>query len=305
MARKKPNRMSRRNWLLVVAGCLAVTALAYWKNMPDATIATPPAALQLTPVTVPGPSQDVVVAAPSRVVTAPAPAKDAASGPATKAPATKAPARVIRRDPSDAVTAERRDDPKPPSVPDVRVAPARATTYERRVADATALAGQDSDRALVELKRLAADEPNRPGAYEAMAGISLQKKDYAQARERIDSALAHGGKATFLAIHDHSRGNFDAGDPKATCVGELTILADEVRFEPRDGADRFSANWADVRDAGSNRFFGSGRGGFHVTINADGKYKNINLAPESKDKAEGKLILDLLKDYTRRSDRTK
>jgi hypothetical protein len=42
-----------------------------------------------------------------------------------------------------------------------------------------------------------------------------------------------------------------------------------------------------------------------VTITAAGKHKNFNLAPESKDKAEGKLILDLLSSYTRRSDRTK
>jgi hypothetical protein len=40
-------------------------------------------------------------------------------------------------------------------------------------------------------------------------------------------------------------------------VGELTILADEVRFEARDDGERFSANWPDVRDAGSNKFFGS------------------------------------------------
>jgi len=58
MARKKPNRMSRRNWLLVVAGCLAVTALAYWKNMPDATIAvagpTPVTSTPPLPTNVPG-----------------------------------------------------------------------------------------------------------------------------------------------------------------------------------------------------------------------------------------------------------
>ena len=87
-------------------------------------------------------------------------------------------------------------------------------------------------------------------------------------------------------------------------MGELTIHADEVRFEAR-GDDSFSANWADVREAGSNRFFGSGIGGFHVTFNAGGKYKNINLAPESKNKAEGKLILELLTAHVRRSDGTK
>ena len=309
MGRKKKNLMNRNQWLLFGAGCLAVTGLAYWKNLPDAATATSPAVLQLQPVTIPGPSNNLV-AAPSKVDGAPVPFKDTVGAPttnepATNAPATRASARVIRRDPPAAVTAERHEDAKPASAPDVKVAPARATTYDRRVADANALAGQDADRALVDLQRLATDEPKRPEAYEAMAGISLRKRDYAQARERIESALAHGGKATFTAIHDHSRGNFDAADPKATTVGELIILADEVRFVARGEGDGFSANWADVRDAGSNRFFGSGRGGFHLTVSDDGKYKNFNLAPESKDKDEGKLILDLLKTYSKRSDRTK
>ena len=63
--------------------------------------------------------------------------------------------------------------------------------------------------------------------------------------------------------------------------------------------------WADVLDAGANRFFGSGLGGFHVTINPDGKYKNFNLAPRSKDKFEAKLIVDLLSANARKTDRGK
>ncbi|MBY0497969.1 MAG: hypothetical protein K2Y23_27500 [Cyanobacteria bacterium] len=111
--------------------------------------------------------------------------------------------------------------------------------------------------------------------------------------------------ATFAIIHDHSRGNFETDHPKATCVGELRIFENELRFEPREGGDRFAASWADVKDVGGNRFFGSGRGGFHVSVNMDGKYKNFNLAPQSKEKAEAKQILDLLNSYTRRTDRTK
>jgi hypothetical protein len=309
MGRKKKNFMTRDHWLLVGVGCLVVTALAYWKNLPDAATPASPAVLQLQPVTIPGPGNDLV-ATPSKVDAAAVPFKDTVSAPTTNAPTTnvptsKAPARVVRHDPPAVVSAERHEDAKPVSAPDVKAAPARASTYDRRVADANALAGQDADRALVDLQRLAADEPRRPEAYEAMAGISLRKRDYDKAREQIESALAHGGKATFTVIHDHSRGNFDAGDPKATTLGGLTILADEVRFAARGEGDSFSANWADVREAGSNRFFGSGRGGFHLTVSDDGKYKNFNLAPESKDKDEGKLILDLLKSYSKRSDRTK
>lgn len=302
MGRKKASVPAKKGQLLLlVTSVLALAAIVVWQSSSTVKPA-PPAAVQLQPVTIPAPGNEVAAAAPLKVeaVPAPAPAGDTAS-PVTR----KSPARVVRRDPPAAVTAERRENAAPPSAPAVNKSPARATNYEQRVNSATAVAVDDSDRALVELQGLATAEPNRPEAYEAMAGINLRKKDYAQARERIEAALAKGGKATFTAIHDHSRGNFDSDDPKSTCVGELIILADEVRFEPRDGDDRFSANWANVRDAGSNKFFGSGRGGFHVTVNDGGKYKNFNLAPGSKDKDEGKLILDLLKSYSKRSDRTK
>ena len=280
MGRKKvnSNSVSGRDWLLFVAGCLAVTAIAYWQYASEVASPKSPAPLQLTVAAAPAAAND---AAPAKDVAAVEPVKETASAPVTKAPATKAsttkaptkaptttaPVRAKQNDPPATNTVERRENVVPPSAPKANKSPAEA--------------------------------------YEALARTSLQNKDYDQARQHMGSALAQGGKASFMVVHDHNRGNFDKDDSKGTCVGELMIFADEVRFEPRDEADRFAANWSDVRDAGSNRFFGSGRGGFHVTINAGGKYKNFNLAPESKEKAEGKLILDLLNAYTRKSDRTK
>jgi hypothetical protein len=276
-------------------------AIVVWQNAPTAPIPTPSVAVQLKPAPAPAATtapaaaatnNDVAPAAPSTTEPVPAVTKNTAKA------ASKAPARGTRRDAPAVVTAERGENTEPSPARDVKTPPAHAGNYEQRVNDAARIAEEDSDRGLAELQRLAADEPNRPEAYEAMAGLSLRKKDYGQARELIESALAHGGKASISIIHDHSRGNFDKGDTKATCVGDLIILANEVKFETA-GDDRFSASWADVRNAGSNRFFGSGIGGFHVAINAGGKYKNFNLAPESKDKAEGKLVLDLLTAYAR------
>jgi hypothetical protein len=277
MARKNVNLARRKNWLLVVAVCLAVTAIAisYWQNSSNATTPISPAPRQLT-LAAPSAVSPVSPAAPSTEVAAVVPAKNTASAPTTKAPATRASAsktepRVIRRDPpaAAATTVERRENAVPPSAPKANKPPSTAA------------------------------------AYEAKARVSLQNKDYDQAREHMESALANGGKATFMLVHDHSRGNFESDDPKATCVGEFTIFSNGVSFEPREDADGFSANWTDVRDAGGNRFFGSGRGGFHVAVNAGGKYKNFNLTPESKDKAEVKLILDLMKSYRQKTDRTK
>ena len=289
-----------KNLLLLASGCLAVTGIAYWQSSSDATSATPPAALQLKPAVAPANRYDVAPLASSEREVAPVAVKKSTPSVVIR----KAPARVERRDPPAPIVVEHRPVAAPPSTPDVK-APARLTTYEQRVTNAVSAAGEDSDRALLELHHAATDEPGRPEAYEAMAGISLRKRDYAQARDHIGSALARGGKATFMIIHDHSRGNFEADDPKAICIGELRILADGVRFEATNDGDRFSANWADVKEAGSNRFFGSGKGGFHVATTVGGKYKNFNLAPESKDRAEGKLILELMNDYTRRNDRTK
>ena len=283
--------------LLLVAGGLAVAGLAFWQQSSATTDAIRPAATQLTlPAT---PTMDNAVA-PAKNGAAVTPVNDAASAVIRK-PASR---RAIRPNQPAGVTVERRESVVPPS-PDIGKAPTALLTYERRVADATTLTGEDSDRAVLRLEQLIADEPGRPEAYEAMAAIRLRQRDYRPAGEHFESALRNGGKATFTLIHDHSRGNFDTKDPKATCVGELIILANEVRFEAAGGHDRFAASWTEVRDAGSNRFFGSGIGGFHVTITDDGKYRNFNLAPESRDKAEGKLILDLLNAGARRLDRGK
>lgn len=241
MARKNVNSTGRRNWLLVVAACLGVTAIASWQYSFESTMPTPPAPLQLKMA---APSKDVAAAV--------APVKDTASAPVTKVPVTKTPAAKA---------------PAAKAVAKAPVTTAPATT------------------AVAVTRR----EPAATNAVE----------------RRVTTVPASAPVATFMIIHDHSRGNFESDDPKATCVGQLTIFENELRFEPRDGGDRFAASWADVKDVGGNRFFGSGKGGFHVAVNVGGKYKNFNLAPESKEKAEAKQILDLLNSYTRRTERTK
>jgi hypothetical protein len=178
-----------------------------------------------------------------------------------------------------------------------------APTYERDVAEAVTLSAEDLDRAARRLERITTDEPSRPQAYENLAAIRLRQGDYYQAFEMFDSAIRNDGKATFSILHDHTRGNFDSG-PKNTCAGELSIMPAGVRFEGADG-HRFAASWTELQEAGANRFFGSGIGGFHVKVGNDGKSKNFNLAPRSKDKREANLILDLLIENAQRQDASK
>jgi hypothetical protein len=279
--------------LLLAAGALTLVALVSWQQ----SFAVRPAAGPETLAAPPATDHAVAPVESRSEVAAVAPVTDPASA-ATRKPASR---RVVRRDPPAEATGARGGSVVPPAAPETVEMPA-APTYEQGVAEAVTLAGEDSDRALHTLQQLTANEPGRPEAYEAMAAIRLRQRDYRPAGELFGSALRNGGKATFTLIHDHTRGNFDKKDPKSTCVGELTIDANEVRFEAPGDRDRFAAGWTDVRDAGSNKFFGSGIGGFHVSITTDGQYRNFNLAPESRDKAEAKLILDLLTAYARRQD---
>jgi hypothetical protein len=206
---------------------------------------------------------------------------------AANAPATLTPPRV------KAVVAA--------SAPARRLTPSVATPdYERRVADAASIGAEEPNRAIFRLEHIAAAVPGRPEAYETLAAIYLRQGDFYQAYEMFDSAIRNGGKATFSMMHDHDRGSFDAG-AKATCVGALTIQPEELTFEGADG-HRFATSWAELREAGSNRFFGSSIGGFHVKVTADGKSRNFNLAPSSRDKREANIILDLLIEIAQRQD---
>lgn len=187
------------------------------------------------------------------------------------------------------------------SAPPRRLMPSVATPdYERRVADAASIGAEEPYRAIFRLEHIAAAEPGRPEAYETLAAIYLRQGDFYQAYEMFDSAIRNGGKATFSMMHDHARGNFDAG-ANDTCVGELTIQPEVLTFEGADG-HRFATSWAELQEAGSNRFFGSKIGAFHVKVSADEKSRKFNLAPRSRDKREANIILDLLIENAQRQD---
>ena len=270
-------------------------------NVPTTSASAPPAAPTDT-------KQDATVALPPNKT---ARAKTARANTAEKAVSIKTASREVRRaeEPRRVAVAESPATLTPPRVKAVVAAstPSRRFTpsvampdYERRVADAASIGADEPNRAIFRLEHIAAAEPGRPEAYETLAAIYLRQGDFYQAYEMFDSAIRNGGKATFSMMHDHTRGNFDAG-AGATCVGELTMQPAELTFEGADG-HRFATSWAELREAGSNRFFGSSIGGFHVKVTADGKSRNFNLAPRSRDKREANIILDLLIENAQRQD---
>jgi len=254
--------MDKTKVLLLVA-CLALAGVVVWQQSSDVALVAPPQPLQLI--------QPASAAVNNAVapVASPAPAAaDPAVAPAAK-PENAAPKKTApRREAGPTATATKAsvvpaEAPSPASVHVAPAAPATASTSTE--------------------------------AVEAQAAARVQERNYREAGELFETAVRTGGKATFTVVHDHSKGNFEK-DPKASCVGELVFTSTDVRFDGVGAGDshHFEATWAEVIEAGSNKFFGSGIGGFHVAMNPDGKYKNINLAPKSKDKAEAKMIIDLL-----------
>jgi hypothetical protein len=294
--------------VLIAGGCVLVMGVAAWRQSPDASSATAPAPLQL-----------IAPANAADVRSMPA-ERRATSATTNKAPGVKSVAKrpfngetpddYVYVPPTSRGAAAKspalRSAPRGKAVVETSAAPRLTTSaaspaYDRAVSDAATLADEDRDRAARRLEAIAADAPGRPEAFETLAGIRLKQGDYHQAYEMYESAIRQGGKATFSILHDHTRGNFDSG-PKNTCAGELSIQPSGVKFEGADG-HRFASTWAELQEAGANKFFGSGIGGFHVKVTiGEGKSRNFNLAPRSKDKREANLILDLLIENARRVD---
>jgi hypothetical protein len=300
--------MARPTFVLA-AGFLVFAVTGLLRFSAEATHRAPRPLPSIAPQTVPAAAlAKTVISAPARTVKKAAPTrtvKNSVSG-ATVTAASKP--KAAAPEPPRIVRTKSTAAPRVASVSEVRapnttprVAPSVSPLdYERRVAEAASIGAAEPSRATFRLEHLAAAKPDRPEAYETLAAIYLRQGDFYQAYEMFDAAIRNGGKATFTILHDHSRGNFDAG-PNATCAGELTIQPTELAFEGEDG-HRFAANWAEVIEAGANRFFGSKVGGFHLKLTADGKSRNFNLAPRSKDKREANIILDLLIENAQRQD---
>lgn len=278
-------RTDKTKVLLLVA-CLALAGVVVWQQFSSIAKVAPPAPLQLTkPAAAANVSAAIPAVPPSGEPAALAPAVRSGN-PETAAPKTPAPRREVRPAAPKVATPSRSNAPTAPAPAAVTASkPAPSPSAERRVADAATPGNEESDRAI---------QMARQGEYK-------------QARELLESAMRNGGQASFTLIHDHSKGNFEK-DPKASCVGPLTVSPTEIKFDGAGPGDNhhFAASWTEFLEAGSNRFFGSGIGGFHVTIKPEGKYQNINLAPKSKEKAEAKLIVDLLNASAKqRTDRSK
>ncbi|MFN7947415.1 MAG: hypothetical protein U0Z53_18845 [Blastocatellia bacterium] len=97
-------------------------------------------------------------------------------------------------------------------------------------------------RAVEELNKLKAQEPNEPAAYEYLGRIYFNDlKDYGRAEELMRQALERGGQVSFRVRYDLNQirkpGNkpVEVGKWKTPRTGELEIKNGEVRLSETDG----------------------------------------------------------------------
>ncbi len=138
-------------------------------------------------------------------------------------------------------------------------------------------------------------DPSRPTAYQLLGYAQLYGAfDIASAEQSMRAAMERGGSAVFYVYHDHGIGNFASG----YCEGSFFVTKSGVSYKAKDGNHTFEAEKAGIKEAKTNSFMGAAYGAFHIkVIQADGKTKNYNFAPATKNAAESNLLIKLIKAY--------
>ncbi|MEO0249637.1 MAG: PEGA domain-containing protein [candidate division WOR-3 bacterium] len=180
----------------------------------------------------------------------------------------------------------------------------RRLPYERRwqIARNHTNAGR-RDRALNLLSELAAEEPNRPEAYELMGQIHYLQNDFSQAHQILGRAIERGGQAEFPVTHDHL-GGLDPVDRQNRewrdyCNGTLIITNGTLQFRGGQPGEEFTVGRTEIREANMNQWVGVEMAAFNIKIRTGGRVRNFNFAPRTKQSAESQMILALISTYVR------
>ena len=138
-------------------------------------------------------------------------------------------------------------------------------------------------------------DPSRPTAYQLLGFAQLYGAfDIASAEQSMRAAMERGGSAVFYVYHDHGAGNFTSG----YCEGSFFVTKSGVSYKAKDGNHTFEADKANIKEAKTNSLMGAGYGVFHIKVTqADGKSKNYNFMPATKNAAESNLLIRLIRAY--------
>ena len=169
-------------------------------------------------------------------------------------------------------------------------APSRTSSYDdlmERALDRSIGPDQTIDL----LSRAIRLDPSRPEAYQLLGPMLLyEKADVGGAARAMRSAIERGGSALFRVYHDHAGGTF-----QDYCEGSLYISKNKVVFESDNGGDSYDVPLSELDEAKLNRFVGNEFAAFHIRIKKpDGKKRNYNFAPATKQLAESRLILSMI-----------
>jgi hypothetical protein len=136
-------------------------------------------------------------------------------------------------------------------------------------------------------------DPSRPQAYQYLGTALLYtRQDYAGAQQAMRAAIERGGSAAFHVYHDHT-GNFSE-----YCEGTLFVSKTGVSFKANDGRDTFETEDSNIKEAKTNGFVGSNIGAFHIKpVQQINGRANFNFAPNTRNKAESQLIINLIGAY--------
>ena len=158
----------------------------------------------------------------------------------------------------------------------------------------TAMQANDANRAIQSLQRAVAMDSRRPTAYQLLGFAELYgRKDVFSAERSMRAAIERGGSATFYVYHDHD------GFFNTFCEGSFFVNKGAVSYKAKDGNHTFDAQDALIKETDLNGFIGAQYGAFHLKVREGDrdKSKTYNFAPLTRNKAESKLIISMIKGY--------
>lgn len=154
------------------------------------------------------------------------------------------------------------------------------------------------DDAANKLRQFLDARPNDPEALTLLATAQVYKeKDYVKGKGLFEEVIKQGGGASFFVGHSHEKTVMSIGDPTDYCRGWLHLRKGKLIFVPDNGDHRLELAYSEIKDFGQNNF----KKLFHLKTvkDKDGKERNYNFAPRSRNDAEVLLIVVMYQKISR------
>ncbi len=122
-------------------------------------------------------------------------------------------------------------------------------------------------------------------------------RDSAKAQGLMETAIAGGGRASFVMQHAHEKVTAISMDTNDFCVGRLSIYKDRMTFKASNPDHSFTIQAGEFKEIKQNKWFGSGEGVYHIRTLGKRTY---NLRPKTWSDRETKLVLYFIDKYIKR-----